>query len=199
MQSIVTYRVEKAGRSDDGAIFLYSLTCTEQVSRRLGISKFSHFQKSDLQNWKASATGLDKTREYISQRLGMKMVFPGNQHLSNRIIGAAESGTCEKIMYSFCSFVSFMAAHMACEVPRLGVELELQLSAYATAKATPDLIQVCNLHRSSWQHQILKTLSQARNQTCILKDTSQVHNPLTHNGNSLKYFSYLAWLNKILI
>ena len=35
------------------------------------------------------------------------------------------------------------------EVPRPGVELELQLLAYATATAMPDLRSVCDLHHSS--------------------------------------------------
>ena len=34
-------------------------------------------------------------------------------------------------------------------VPRLEVELELQLPAYATAVATPDLSLICDLHHSS--------------------------------------------------
>ena len=34
------------------------------------------------------------------------------------------------------------------EVPRLGVELELQLLAYTTAIATPDLSTICDLHHS---------------------------------------------------
>ena len=32
------------------------------------------------------------------------------------------------------------------EVPRLGVESELQLLAYTTATATPDLSHVCDIH-----------------------------------------------------
>ena len=60
------------------------------------------------------------------------------------------------------------------EVPRLGVELELQLLAYITARAMQDLSFICNLHHSSWQHQILNTLSKARDQTHILMDPSQV-------------------------
>ena len=48
------------------------------------------------------------------------------------------------------------------EVPRLGVELKLELPAYTTATATQDLRHVCDLHHSSRQHQILNPLSEAR-------------------------------------
>ena len=54
------------------------------------------------------------------------------------------------------------------EFPRLGVEPELQLPAYATA--TPDPSCICDLHHSSWQHWILNPLSVARDRTCILMD-----------------------------
>ena len=68
------------------------------------------------------------------------------------------------------------------EVPRLGVDSELQLPASATAM--PDPSHVCNLHHGSWQHWILDPLSEARDQTCILMDTGWVLNPMSHNGNS---------------
>ena len=61
------------------------------------------------------------------------------------------------------------------EVPRLGVKSELQLPAYTTVTATPDLSHVCDLHHSSWQYQILSPLSEARDQTCVFMDTSRVH------------------------
>ena len=61
------------------------------------------------------------------------------------------------------------------EVPRPGVELELQLPAYTTAMAMPDLSHVWELHHSSWQHWILNPLSGARNETWIFMDTGQVH------------------------
>ena len=75
------------------------------------------------------------------------------------------------------------------EVPRLGIESEQQLSAYTTA--TPHLSFICNLYRSSWQHRILNPLSEARDQTTSFMDTSQVLNPLGHNGNS--QFSFFPW------
>ena len=48
------------------------------------------------------------------------------------------------------------------EVPRLRVELELQLLAYITAIAMLDLSRICNLHHSLWQHWILNLLNEAR-------------------------------------
>ena len=60
------------------------------------------------------------------------------------------------------------------EIPRLGVESELQLPANSTATATWDLSFVCNLHHSSRQRQIPDPLSEARYRTCILTDTSRI-------------------------
>ena len=67
------------------------------------------------------------------------------------------------------------------EVPRLGAESELQLPAYTTAIAMPDLSLICDLHLSLWPCWSLNPLSEARDGTHILMDTSQV---LNHNGNS---------------
>ena len=60
-------------------------------------------------------------------------------------------------------------------IPRLGVESQLQLPAYATAiataTATPDLSCIWYLRCSVWQHWILNPLSKVRDQTCILGDS----------------------------
>ena len=66
----------------------------------------------------------------------------------------------------------------------LGVKSEPQLLASATATATGDLGCVCNLHCSSRPSQIFNPLSVARDRTHVLIDSSQVLNPLSHNGNS---------------
>ena len=70
------------------------------------------------------------------------------------------------------------------EVPRLGVESELQLLACTTATAMQDPSCFCNLCHSLQQHWIFNPSSKARDQTHILMDTSRVLNPLSHNGNS---------------
>ena len=51
------------------------------------------------------------------------------------------------------------------EVPRLGVQSELLLSAYAAATTRPDPSHVCDLHHSSQQLRILNPLREARDRT----------------------------------
>ena len=62
--------------------------------------------------------------------------------------------------FGFLPFLGLFPRHM--EVPRLGVESELQLPAYPRATATRDPSHVCSLHHSSWQRRILNPLSEAR-------------------------------------
>ena len=63
---------------------------------------------------------------------------------------------------------------------------------YATATAILDPSHICSLNHSFWQCQILNPLSEARDQTHILMDTSQVLNLLSHSGNSCAtHFEYL--------
>ena len=61
---------------------------------------------------------------------------------------------------------SFFSSFLT-EVPRLGVKWELQLPA-----TTLDPSCICNLCLGFQQCQILNQLSDARNQTLILKDTT---------------------------
>ena len=60
------------------------------------------------------------------------------------------------------------------EIPRLEVELELQLPAYTTATAMQHPSHVYDLHQSSQQSQILNPLSEVGDTTRILMDTSQI-------------------------
>ena len=61
------------------------------------------------------------------------------------------------------------------EVPRLGIEPELQLLAYTTAIAMQGPRCACDLHHSSQWCQIFNPLSEARDQTHVLMDVSRVH------------------------
>ena len=69
------------------------------------------------------------------------------------------------------------------EVPRLGVELEPQLPAYATA--VPDRSHICYTHHSSWQPRILNPLNEARGRTPNLMVPSRIRFLLRHDGNSI--------------
>ena len=72
---------------------------------------------------------------------------------------------------AFCLFsFYFLWPHLRhMEVPRLGVQLELQLLALATFTATLGASPICHLHCILWQCQILNLLSETRDQTCILR------------------------------
>ena len=90
----------------------------------------------------------------------------------------------DPLLFIFLSFV-FLGPHpWHVEAPRLGVQSELSLPAYATAMATRDPSRVCDLHHSSRQHQIFNPLSKDRDQTCVLMDARQIHELLNHDGNS---------------
>ena len=71
-------------------------------------------------------------------------------------------------LHSFFCFVlfCFRAAPRAYGSSQsIKAESELQVQAYATATAMPDLSHICNLHHSSRQHQILNPLSKATDRT----------------------------------
>ena len=96
-----------------------------------------------------------------------------------------------RTLFYHCTFVSFpfLGPHLQCmEVSRIAVVLEQQLLAYTTAMTTPDLSRICDLHHSLKQCWILNPLNRARDQICILMDTSQ---PLSHSGNSYTVSSFL--------
>ena len=76
------------------------------------------------------------------------------------------------------SFLFYLGLHLwHMDIRRLGVELELHQPTPTTAiaTATRDLSHICDLHHSSQQHLILNPLSEARDRTCSLVDTSQAH------------------------
>ena len=72
----------------------------------------------------------------------------------------------------FFFFLGLHSWHV--EIPRLGVESELQLPAYTTATAMPDLSRIFDLRHSLWQRQILNSQSKARDRTRTLMDSSRV-------------------------
>ena len=90
----------------------------------------------------------------------------------------------DQIPISFLlSFFVFLGLHLQ-QVLSLGVESELWLPAYTTATVTRDLSHVCDLHCSSRQRHILNSLSEVRDWTYLLTDTSRVLNLLSNNRNS---------------
>ena len=81
-------------------------------------------------------------------------------------------------------FFLFRAIPAAYESSQARGRIRVAGAHTATATAMPDLSRICNLYHSSWQDRILNPLSRARDWIWILMDTSRVHNPPSHKGNS---------------
>ena len=79
----------------------------------------------------------------------------------------------ENVYSFFFFFLGLLLQHM--QVPKLGIKSELQLLAYARATAMQDWSHICNLNHSSQQCCITGLLSETRDITHILTDTSQIH------------------------
>ena len=80
-------------------------------------------------------------------------------------VGGGWCPSSQENVFGFFLFIYFCFLGLRpqpMEVPRLGVELELQLPAYVTATAIQDLSPICDLHHSSPQPQIPNPLSEAR-------------------------------------
>ena len=89
------------------------------------------------------------------------------------------------------NFLGLHLRHM--EVPRLRVESELQLPAYAKATATRDPSCICNLLHSLQQHPV----RMARRETHILMDISWVLNSPSQNSCSVHFYHTAQWPSHI--
>ena len=101
------------------------------------------------------------------------MQWPELQQWQYQILNLMSHQGTPKCPFSFLVFLGPHLGHM--QVPRLGVKSELLTLAYATATAMLDLSRGCDLHPSSWQCWIPDPLSEARDQMCILMDSSRIH------------------------
>ena len=79
-------------------------------------------------------------------------------------------GHRRKQVYLFIYFCLFRAAPVACG----SSQARGLIGTTAAATAMPDPSPICDLHHSSWQHQILNPLSEARDRTSVLMDSSQI-------------------------
>ena len=102
----------------------------------------------------------------------------------------------------FFPLVFFLGLHVwHVEIPRLGVESELQLPGYTTAIAMQDPSHIFNLYHSSWQCWLPDPMTEARNWTHILMDSSRIcfhcpHKGLFQRGHVLSIQAvFLPWLS----
>ena len=98
---------------------------------------------------------------------------------------------CVCVCVFFIPFLGPLLWHV--EIPRLGVESELEPPAYTTATATGDPSHVCNLHHRPRQHWILNPLSKARDRTCNLMVPSLFLNHCATMGTPVCVLSPVRW------
>ena len=74
-----------------------------------------------------------------------------------------------------------------------GTQARAWIGAVA-ATAAPDPSHICDLHHNSWQCWILNTMSEARDWTCILMDTSQIRFHWTIMGTHILLLLFLIFM-----
>ena len=93
-------------------------------------------------------------------------------------------------------YVCLLGPHLQhMEVPRLGVKSELQLPAYTTAIAMQDLSASETYTAAHSNTGPFNPLHDAKDPIHIFMDTDQVHNKLSHNGNSI--FHIFKRINRV--
>ena len=83
------------------------------------------------------------------------------------------------------------------EVPRRGVQLEIQQLAYTRATAKRDPSRVCDLHHSSGQRRILNPLSEARDRTRTLMVPSWIRFRCATAGPAVVTSTIFGWNSQI--
>ena len=122
---------------------------------------------------------MEKVGLVTGRVLGASVVFgEGWFWLMERWVQGLWSTASSAMAQGFLVLFFFLRLHLQhVEVPRLGIESKLQLLACTTATARRYRSHVCDLRHSSRQCWILNPVSEARDRTCILRDTSRVLNP----------------------
>ena len=95
------------------------------------------------------------------------------------------------MILSFFFFKLFRAAPLAYGSSQARGRIGATSANLCRSHSNGDPSRICDLHHSSWQLWIPNPLSKARDQTCILRDTSQVHfrsAAMGTLGNNFKYF-----------
>ena len=116
--------------------------------------------------------GWEVLRENLETKLKMLYMYSSSVKIfeHKQITSATYVCWLKFFLFFFFFFVFFGSHPWHMEIPRLGVELELQPLAYTTATAMPDLSHICNLHQSVQQRRILNPLSKAKDRTYVLMD-----------------------------
>ena len=145
---------------------------TERTQSKISKGKRYTGESSEKISSKFPSSQGPPPSEVIRICLILQQLF-GEKHVEHWLPRMLIRDSMPRDFFFFFLFVGPYLRHM--EVPKPEVKSVLQLPAYTTATATQDPSLVYYLHHSLQQRQIPDPLSEARDQTCILMDISQVH------------------------
>ena len=103
------------------------------------------------------------------------------------------SDLCKFFFFFFFFFLFCLKTPMAYGSSQVTGRIGAIAAGLCHSPTAWDLSHVGSLQHSSWQHQIPDPLSKARNQTCVLIDTSQICFCWATMGTPCKFF-FTSWV-----
>ena len=96
-------------------------------------------------------------------------------------------------LFLYLFFFFLRAAPVACGSSQARSQIGATAAGLCHSHSNVDQNCVCDLHHNSQQWQILNSMSEARDQTHILKDPSQVHSLTTEPWREPHFFSFFFY------
>jgi len=112
-------------------------------------------------------------RDHVCMRTCVGVIWGDWVYVCHCVHWRAMKASC---FFCFCfCFLLFRPSPAAYGSSQARGQIRATAPAYTTATATWDPSCICDLHHGSQQRWILNPLSEARDRTCILMDTSWIH------------------------
>ena len=176
--------------------------CLQQEDQALTSSLVQREERETEAQWQINRTASNQNQPSHPAQLTPQSTCRCVNKLTRDHASCTNLSRGDSLLYTAIAFFFYSRTCSIWKFPGKGSKSELQLwptprpqqhriqttsATYTVAIATWDPSCTCNLHHSLQQCQILNPLSEARDRTLILMDTSQVRNLLHHNGNSLQF------------
>ena len=151
-----------------------AISCSSDLTLSLGTSEGVVLKKQTKTKNKQTKNNSEKYQDLILQLLPSLIIYA--LHLEIKLYKLNLQASLSFFSFLFFFFFGLLrAAPVAYRDSQARGQIGALAVGLHTVILTPDLSHVCDLHHSSQQHRILNPLSEARDQTCVLMDASQIH------------------------